>query len=513
MRLRRSAVAASLILALFLGALGCARDSTTGAESLTLLPTPTRTPMPTVAPPTPTLTPTLTPTPTMQPPTHTPTPTLTPMPTPTLTSTPTATPTPTPTPIAVHFEEVHLGPTPCYPLREAYQYAETFHQWLPNGSRLLFNTGSIVYAVDVGGSQLERITDTSHDVTLPSGYSLNRLGTMTFFDVSPDGSRLVYSTCQYGTPAEVEYRFAEGASPWVFDRVEYSILGDQAWHVFIPFFVAEVRRHSFDVAVSNIDGTEPKRLTENKTFDNYPVWSPDGTRIAFISNQNDREYRWDPDKLYTMAADGSDVRLVSTRSAGRHPQAWSPDGKHIAFVGYEIHAPAVYTAMPDSSGQRHISKTLSGPAWSPDGRRLALVRPDGDGATLYTFGPSGSDPLSVTRVIDNVPEAVRIWYKGEPYAHDTYERFWVGSVSWSPDGSEILVGPYVVKLDSPEPIRLLEPALALLESEVGTLSPELGLHHIRTSWSPDGSTIAMRVAGGLPHIIDRDGTGFRALVR
>ena len=94
-----------------------------------------------------------------------------------------------------------------------------------------------------------------------------------------------------------------------------------------------------------------------------------------------------------------------------------------------------------------------------------------------------------------------------------YERFWVGSVSWSPDGSEILVGPYVVKLDSPEPIRLLEPALALLESEVGTLSPELGLHHIRTSWSPDGSTIAMRVAGGLPHIIDRDGTGFRALVR
>ena len=521
MSLRHPAVVACLMLTLLLSALGCARDSDADDESLTLLPTPTLTPTPTVAPPTstPTPTPTLTPTPT---PTLTPapTPTLTPTPTPTLTPTPTptltSTPTATPTPIPVHFEEAHVNPTPCFPDRDFYKldgFRETFHQWLPDGSRLLFNTGPIISAVDVGGSQLERITDTSHDVTLPSGRSINRLGTMTFFDVSPDGSRLVYSTCRYGTPVEVEYRFAEERPGWVFDRVEYSIMRDQAWHVYISFLVAEVRRHSFDVAVSNIDGTEPKRLTEDKALDSYPVWSPDGTRIAFTSNRGGPEYLREPDKLYTMATDGSDLRLLSRRAAGRHPPAWSPDGERIAFVGYELQAPGVYTVRPDGSGQRQVSSALSGPAWSPDGRRLALVRPDGDGAALYTFGPSGANPVRVTSVIDNVPESVRIWYKGGDYRTDTYEKFWVGSVSWSPDGSEILVGPYVVNLDSPEPMRLLEPALALLKSEGGTFSPELGLHHIRTSWSPDGSTIAMRVAGGLPHVIDRDGTGFRALVR
>ena len=554
------------------GALGCAGELSTGDDSIALLPTPARTPMPTAAPPsrgqtptptplptveqapepstatctptstvepptrkrTPTLTPlptverapepsaaTRTPTSTVEPPTRKQTPTLTPLPnveppmstpTPKLTLTPTIErPTSTPTPILASFAELNDPHGPCYPYRALHEYAETFHQWSPDGSRILFNEGAYVYAVDAAGSQMERVADTSGDFEFP-GAALGHLGTMTYFDVSPDGSKLVYSTCRYGTPEDIEYQFFGEARAWVLDRLVYSLSGDAVEQVFIPFRVAELRRHSFDVAVSEIDGTEPKRLTANQTFDNYPVWSSDGTRIAFISNRSDQEYRSEPLALYTMASDGSDMRLlVSRRTVARHPPAWSPDGKRIAFAAYDNRGVlGVYTVRPDGSNQRQISETLSAPAWSPDGRHLALVAPDGNGATLYTFGPSGSNPVSVIKVLDNVPEEVRVWYKGRD---SIYEEFWVGSVSWSPDGSEILVGPYVVSLDNPEPMRLLEPALVLLKSEGGTSSPELSLHHIRTSWSPDGSTIAMRVASGVPHVIDRDGTGFRALVR
>ena len=330
---------------------------------------------------------------------------------------------------------------------------------------------------------------------------------MTYFDVSPDGSRLLYSTCRYPTPPDdLENRQAADVS-------EIS----KAWppQYFINLSLEELReieRHSFEITVSNIDGTEPKRLTENRDFDNYPVWSPDGTRIAFASNRSARGSYSDREKLYTMAADGSDLRLVSrgivsAMIVARLASAWSPDGQHIAFVGGKI--PAVYTARPDGSELTKISATLSGPAWSPRGRRVALVAPDGNGATLYTFAYDGSDPVRVTRVADDASQRIE-----SPYGY-LDEEFWVGSVSWSPDGSEILVGPYLVNLDSPATLNLLQVASHTESSFEKELFNSRGrawhLLHVSTSWSPGGSRIATMVAGGTPYIIDRDKAEFKAL--
>ena len=473
-------------------AFGCVRASGTGAESLTLLPTSTRTPTPTIQPPTSTPTPTITPTPT-------PTRTRTPIPTPTPTmEPPIQTPTPTRTP-EVRYIAWELPSTPCFPRRfDEHEYLlETFQQWSPDGSQVLFNNGPYIYAAAADSSPVQRIVDTSAELPFEV-YVFEGVGIMTHFDVSPDGFRLVYSACRYPTPPEVEYRFSEDRPNYVLSHVSVGMFG--TLHTFIPYEVAEVRRHEFEIVVSNIDGTEPRRLTENSFFDNYPVWSPDGTRIAFVSNRGDREDRGDPDKLYTMAADGSDVRRLSTKHVAKHPPAWSPNGRRIAFVGKDDNGLAVYTVKPDGSNLTKIAATLSGPAWSPLGRRLALVAPDGDGAALYTFTADGSDPAKVTRIVDYVPERVPLisdWLSDWPWREPKTETFWVGDVSWSPDGSEILVGPYIVNLESPETLVLLE----LKGSSM--LGPAWDLHHARTSWSPDGSTIAVRVEGKPPYIIGR----------
>ena len=488
------------MLALFLSALGCSGDSGTGADSLTLLPTPTGTLIPTVAPPTPTLTPTLTPTPTP-----------TPTPAPTLTPTPTVEPaTSTPTPSAIVHADIFVI-TPCYPAlgedsgEDFEWHGQRFFQWSPDGSRIVFGTGPAIYSLDVEDSEFHRIANTSREIVI-NGRSWGHVGAMTYFDVSPTGSKIVYSTCRYPTPPdEPEDRQAAEVS-------EVPTQWPPQYYIYLSREEAdEISRHSFEVAISNIDGTEPKRLTENRDLDNFPVWSPGGTRIAFISDR-DRLYN-----LYTMATDGSDMRLVASNVA-KLPPSWSPDARRIAFVRRDDDGSAVYTVRPDGSELTKISATLSGPAWSPDGRRLALVAPDVDGAALYTFASDGSASVLLVRIIDDAPRKVQAVYRlsvgplsdrdltlsdrGFTLSAEHFdirdEDFWVRSVSWSPDGSELLAGPYIVNLESPQ-------TLGLLDIKGPALGGAWYLHHVHTSWSPDGSAIAVRtVFDELPYIIDQD---------
>src|ERR1043166_7407740 len=85
----------------------------------------------------------------------------------------------------------------------------------------------------------------------------------------------------------------------------------------------------------NPDGSAPTRLPDGKSrtdrlppfvpvYDGDPAWSPDGSKIAFISN---RDYLFG---LYTMNADGSNVKLVTDQVPDPSGPSWSPDGQKIA---------------------------------------------------------------------------------------------------------------------------------------------------------------------------------------
>ena len=167
----------------------------------------------------------------------------------------------------------------------------------------------------------------------------------------------------------------------------------------------------YRITVMNADGSGRKDLTNGSSQNLFPAWSPDGSKIAFTSLRGGGSF-----DIYVMKADGT-VAVRLTHNGGNGPPTWSPDGTRIAFghsgsSGTQIFvvpaAGGTPTALTHSAGQNFQ------PDWSPDGSKIAFVsQRDGD-FDLYVINADGSGERQIT----NDP------------GQDT-------DPAWSPDGSKI----------------------------------------------------------------------------
>jgi Tol biopolymer transport system component len=265
----------------------------------------------------------------------------------------------------------------------------------PGAELIAFNTerngNSEIYLMSTDGTGLFNLTNSlsfdANPAWSPDGskiaFTTNRAGNLDVYVMNMNGTGLVYLAS--------------------FPREEYL----PAWSPYCTkiAFVRDVGGSLFlEVAVMNANGSNPVDISNGPDFVQRPAWAPDGSRIAFGTDRDFETSGFTEQafEIYSVKPDGSDARnLTNHDTADDNFPAWSPDGSKIAFhsdrTGRRIYD--IFVMGANGGAAVNLTNNSGGnflPAWSRDGSRIAFESDRDGNAEIYVMKADGSGLVRLT---------------------------------------------------------------------------------------------------------------------
>jgi len=232
--------------------------------------------------------------------------------------------------------------------------------WRPtasaDGSQLAYSQDLVVGA------------DTNHQIfsVSPDGEILRQLDPVAdpfhhmYPSISPDGARIAYTRAHCTGPMYF-------AKPWgPYNRIK----------------------------IVQADGSGAHEITSTSTFhDNYPSWSPDGTRIVFESDRDGAN------EIYSMNADGTGITRLTNNAVSDGYPSWSPDGLKITFTRNTGTNPDVFVMNADGTGQQRLTTNAAwdlGSSFSADGRKIVFTSNRDGRFQIYVMEADGTNQQNIS---------------------------------------------------------------------------------------------------------------------